>query len=34
MEALLIVPLLLVFDILALRFGQDSRDLRRPAVWW
>jgi hypothetical protein len=35
MEALLtIAAALVVFDIMAVRFGKDSRDLRRPATWW
>jgi hypothetical protein len=35
MEVVFILAVVLVvFDILALRFGHDSRDLRRPAAWW
>jgi hypothetical protein len=33
MELLIFVAALIFLDILALRFGVDSRD-SKPAVWW
>jgi hypothetical protein len=32
--ALIPLALLLILDVLALRYGRDSRDLSRPNVWW
>jgi hypothetical protein len=32
-DVLLILGLLLLLDVLALRYGVDSRDLLRPAAW-
>jgi hypothetical protein len=33
MELLIVIGALILLDILALRFGVDSRD-SKPAVWW
>lgn len=32
--ALLILSMLIVFDLLALRFGRQEWDTRSPRTWW
>jgi len=34
MEWLVVIGALLLLDVLALRFGHDSRDFSRRWVWW
>jgi hypothetical protein len=34
MELLAVIGALLLLDVLALRFGTDSRDFTRRWVWW
>lgn len=33
-SVLIVLAMLVLLDILALRFGYDSRDLWRSSVWW